>query len=104
MLLGQRVAQGAAPRASRPTPVTRRSAVSAFNSNPGPPDAPKAQGSREWLETMLSRFGPVRENKAQSTAVLDFEKPLLELDKRIREVRGRRCSGRSFPEPSLQGG
>lgn len=34
---------------------------------------------------MLSRFGPVAE-KAENTAVLDFEKPLVELDNRIKEV------------------
>jgi acetyl-CoA carboxylase carboxyl transferase subunit alpha len=35
---------------------------------------------------MLSRFGPIAE-KAENTAVLDFEKPLVELDNRIKEVR-----------------
>ena len=34
---------------------------------------------------MLSRFGPIAE-KAENTAVLDFEKPLVELDNRIKEV------------------
>ncbi len=62
--------------------------------NPGPPDAPKrrmqepreiiAEG-REWLSTILSRFGPIKE-RAQTVTTLDFEKPLLELDKRIEEV------------------
>ncbi|MEW5312704.1 MAG: hypothetical protein WDW38_004318 [Sanguina aurantia] len=54
-----------------------------------PPDAPKEgviQGGREWMETILSRFGPVRD-RAQNTTTLDFEKPLVELDKRIKEVR-----------------
>ncbi len=51
-----------------------------------PPDAPDVRpGGREWLGMLLSRFGPVRE-KAQTTAVLEFEKPLIELDKRIKEV------------------
>lgn len=54
-----------------------------------PPDTPKEQTpsvGREWLQTLLSRFGPITE-KAQNTAVLDFEKPLVELDNRIKEVR-----------------
>ncbi|EFN53883.1 hypothetical protein CHLNCDRAFT_36222 [Chlorella variabilis] len=55
-----------------------------------PPDVPKPrdqrQGGREWLQSILSRFGPVKE-KASNTTVLDFEKPLVELDNRIREVR-----------------
>jgi len=42
---------------------------------------------REWLETILSRFGPATD-RAQNIATLDFEKPLLELDKRIKEVGG----------------
>lgn len=40
---------------------------------------------REWLETILSRFGPTTD-RAQNITTLDFEKPLLELDKRIKEV------------------
>jgi hypothetical protein len=40
---------------------------------------------REWLATILSRFGPIRDRSATVTT-LDFEKPLLELDKRIKEV------------------
>ena len=53
-----------------------------------PPDTPKVErrGGREWLQTLLSRFGPITE-KAENTAVLDFEKPLVELDNRINEVR-----------------
>lgn len=55
-----------------------------------PPDIPKprgqSQGGREWLQSILSRFGPVRE-RASNTTVLDFEKPLVELDNRIKEVR-----------------
>ena len=60
-----------------------------------PPDVPKArpkavqQGGHEWLQTILSRFGPVKE-RASNTTVLDFEKPLVELDNRIKEVRVRR--------------
>jgi hypothetical protein len=40
---------------------------------------------KEWLETILSRFGPATD-RAQNITTLDFEKPLLELDKRIKEV------------------
>lgn len=54
-----------------------------------PPDVPKSEGKgkggREWFQSILSRFGPVRE-KASNTTVLDFEKPLVELDNRIKEV------------------
>ena len=70
-----------------------KKAGSEEGANPGPPDAPRkiireeiiAEG-REWLETILSRFGPIKE-RAQTVTTLDFEKPLLELDKRIKEVR-----------------
>lgn len=41
---------------------------------------------REWLETILTRFGPIRD-RAETVTTLDFEKPLVELDKRIMEVR-----------------
>ena len=44
------------------------------------------KGGREWLQTLLSRFGPMTE-RASNTAVLDFEKPLVELDNRIKEAR-----------------
>lgn len=37
------------------------------------------------MQTLLSRFGPITQ-KAENTAVLDFEKPLVELDNRITEV------------------
>ena len=55
----------------------------------GPPDVPKPRGQqvgKEWLQSIFSRFGPVKE-KASNTTVLDFEKPLVELDNRIKEVR-----------------
>eukprot|EP00877_Chromochloris_zofingiensis_P012081 jgi/Chrzof1/7126/Cz02g12030.t1_CAC2[v5.2] len=63
-------------------------ANSVFNRNPTPPDAPKhgRPVGREWLETILSRFGPAKD-RAQNITTLEFEKPLLELDKRIKEVR-----------------
>ena len=54
---------------------------------PGPPDAPAAKDGLEWLNTILARFGPVgSRDRTSSVFVLDFEKPLLELDKRIREA------------------
>ena len=61
--------------------------VQAQKGQPDPPDAPREErrGGREWLQTLLSRFGPITQ-KAENTAVLDFEKPLVELDNRITEV------------------
>jgi len=43
------------------------------------------QAGREWLQSLLSRFGPMND-KASNAYVLDFEKPLVELDNRIKEV------------------
>ena len=62
--------------------------LQAKKGNPDPPDIPKEErrGNAEWLQTLLSRFGPMTE-RPQNTFVLDFEKPLVELDNRIREVR-----------------
>lgn len=62
--------------------------VQAQKGQPDPPDAPREErrGGREWLQTLLSRFGPITQ-KAENTAVLDFEKPLVELDNRIKEVK-----------------
>ena len=37
------------------------------------------------MQNLLSKFGPMTE-KAENTHVLDFEKPLVELDNRIKEV------------------
>ncbi|KAG1676463.1 hypothetical protein FOA52_002283 [Chlamydomonas sp. UWO 241] len=55
-----------------------------------PPDAKQASGlagaGKEWITGLLSRFGPVRE-RGPNVTTLDFEKPLVELDKRISEVR-----------------
>jgi len=55
---------------------------------PLPPDTPrdeKRKGGREWLQTFISKFGPTKE-KSSNVTVLDFEKPLVELDSRIIEV------------------
>lgn len=99
--LHQRCARGAtqsAPSANRVARVrcrvfTNWPKKADDESNPGPPDAPKSKltreiiaEGREWIGTILSRFGPVKE-RAQAVTTLDFEKPLLELDKRIKEVR-----------------
>ncbi|KIY93424.1 acetyl-CoA carboxylase carboxyltransferase subunit alpha [Monoraphidium neglectum] len=41
---------------------------------------------KAWLSTILTRFGPATD-RATNITTLEFEKPLLELDKRIKEVR-----------------
>ncbi|BDA44272.1 Acetyl-coenzyme A carboxylase carboxyl transferase subunit [Coccomyxa sp. Obi] len=66
-----------------------RAQAKSKKTNPDPPDTPKddnRRGGREWLQQLLSKFGPITE-KAMNTHVLDFEKPLVELDNRIKEVR-----------------
>lgn len=50
------------------------------------PEGRKEAGAGEWVKSFLSRFGPVS-GKTESPTVLDFEKPLVELDERIKEVR-----------------
>jgi hypothetical protein len=76
-----------ASRLSPPQRIVTAQSVFGSSSPRNPPDAPKEiiQEGREWIETILSRFGPIR-NRAQTVTTLDFEKPLLELDKRITEV------------------
>jgi hypothetical protein len=90
MLSNRALRAGAGGRAAR----TR---ASAFGRNPpSAPDEPKAARGGPWLEALLSRFGPTTD-RAQNLTTLDFEKPLLELDKRIKEVgspgRGRARGG-----------
>ena len=55
-----------------------------------PPDLPKPREEEkkhgDWFQMLLSRFNPISE-KATNATVLDFEKPLVELDHKIREVR-----------------
>ncbi|CAD7698328.1 unnamed protein product [Ostreobium quekettii] len=46
----------------------------------------KRKGGREWLQQLLSKFGPMTD-RSPNAFVLDFEKPLVELDNRIKEVR-----------------
>lgn len=69
---------------------SRRTGISAQAGKGAPPDIPKdkgpeRRGGREWLQTLLSRFGPITQ-KPQNKFILDFEKPLVELDNRIKEV------------------
>jgi hypothetical protein len=49
-------------------------------------DAAAHKSASEWYSHMKAEFGPVS-SAPPTTAVLDFEKPLVELDRRIREVR-----------------
>jgi hypothetical protein len=65
--------------------------------SPGPPDAPRdnIQEGRKWIGTIFSRFGPVKDRAATITT-LDFEKPLLELDKRIKEASAAGTHGASI--------
>jgi acetyl-CoA carboxylase carboxyl transferase subunit alpha len=75
------------PALRTPCIKTSRASIKTFRIAANPPDVPVEGGSgREWFQSILSRFGPVRE-KASNTTVLDFEKPLVELDNRIKEVR-----------------
>lgn len=86
-----RMAARPVPRARSAVRTPRNVAASAgFSRSPAaPPDAPKeTKQGREWLQTILSRFGPVKE-KSQNPATLEFEKPLLQLDQRIKEVSAR---------------
>ena len=93
----------AGPSRHRCLPVPRRchdslivAHAKAKKGSADPPDIPKEEnrrGGREWLQQLLSKFGPITE-KAENTHVLDFEKPLVELDNRIKEV---------LTSPHLQG-
>lgn len=49
-------------------------------------EAPAHKDASEWYAHMKAEFDPVS-SAPPTTAVLDFEKPLVELDRRIREVR-----------------
>ena len=85
----------AGPSRHRCSPLPRRANESLVvaqakskKASADPPDIPKEEnrrGGREWLQQLLSKFGPITE-KAENTHVLDFEKPLVELDNRIKEV------------------
>lgn len=49
-------------------------------------DEPAHKPGEAWFNHMKCEFDPVS-SAPPATAVLDFEKPLVELDRRIREVR-----------------
>lgn len=51
----------------------------------GESDEPAHKAGDAWFKHMKSEFDPVS-SAPPATAVLDFEKPLVELDRRIREV------------------
>ncbi|KAI8471990.1 MAG: acetyl-CoA carboxylase [Monoraphidium minutum] len=72
--LGPRAAQRPAHRARAPLVVRAQEKEGAL------------AGGKAWLSSILSRFGPATD-RAQNITTLEFEKPLLELDKRIKEVR-----------------
>lgn len=93
---GLQAAAGARPQALRqqqPRPLLRLPSRSSSKRHgrvhASPPDVPmdaKRTGGSDWLQSFLSRFGPITE-KPENNTVLDFEKPLVELDNRIKEVR-----------------
>jgi hypothetical protein len=90
MALASRSAR-AGPRGAAPAPRPAAGPASrvAARANKGSDAAAAAVGrGKEWLGTILSRFGPATD-RAQNITTLEFEKPLLELDKRIKEVRAR---------------
>ena len=101
--------RSSAPHSQAPAPSLRPGRLVVSNAKArDPPDTPKDRAEpsvgREWLQTLLSRFGPITE-KAQNTAVLDFEKPLVELDNRIKEVRSSRgilLYSRTLPDASAR--
>jgi len=78
--------RGRAQRLPAPALTSRRQVgCRALKSPPDVPGVSHIETGREWMATILSRFGPIRDAKPVTT--LDFEKPLVELDKRIAEVR-----------------
>lgn len=81
--LGQRAGSRCVQRSSNRA-STRNVRVQSVFSAKGAAQEARVVG-REWLETILSRFGPATD-RATNITTLDFEKPLLELDKRIKEV------------------
>lgn len=54
-----------------------------------PPDVPKDREETkhsDWFQMLLARFNPIS-GSATNNTVLDFEKPLFDLDNKILEVR-----------------
>lgn len=83
-MLASGLGQRAGTRCPTPCTSSRNVRVHSVFSAKGAAQEARVVG-REWLETILSRFGPATD-RAQNITTLDFEKPLLELDKRIKEV------------------
>ena len=81
--LQQQARARGALRANGPAPRARAVPVRASKEASGP--GSMARRGQEWLSTILSRFGPATD-RAQNVTTLDFEKPLLQLDQRIKEV------------------
>jgi hypothetical protein len=98
MLLANRMKAGSARGASsisRPVILLRRtsckpSVTVKSSANFGAEASRKGLMGKEWFQTILSRFGPIK-TQPPTVSTLEFEKPLLELDKRIREVELPRC-------------
>ena len=89
--------------ASAPSSSRRPAALAPPRAAANPPDAPPAKsgggggGGSTWLASIIQKFGPTTEAPpVGAITVLDFEKPLVELDNRIREVRGMGNSGWSI--------
>lgn len=74
---------GRARNAHVPRPTTVASAASEAAEAS---EAPAHKDASEWYAHMKAEFDPIS-SAPPTTAVLDFEKPLVELDRRIREVR-----------------
>lgn len=74
-------------RAANAHRIKTRTRANRGNQAPLPdvPKEPRNTGGREWLQQILSKFGPMTD-RSPNTFVLDFEKPLVELDNRIKEV------------------
>ena len=87
MLLNQQRSLAAGPQRASTAPRAPRSATVSVRAQNAAQNAASTMASRgqEWLSTILSRFGPARE-RASNVTTLDFEKPLVELDSRIKEV------------------
>lgn len=74
-------------RRSRPV-ISVPKSIPLCRDNPPQPDVPKdrrAGRGGAWLKRLFSRFAPATD-RSKTTLVLDFEKPLINLDNRIKEV------------------
>jgi hypothetical protein len=71
----------------------RQIAVQAKKGVPDPPDTPKQErrGGREWMQTMLARFGPIPALQVRKVAEdngVDVSEQIKELEGRAAQVRG----------------